>query len=272
MNRAKLLTLALCLAPWIARPAPGDTPPRPPKVKVAASANKQFFAVMDPKNKETTIYRANADGFPLVQWTMQGWFEVAALADDGKHLIVGYSGNLGNLLPLSVTKNFPMIQFYKTGKRINTVTLGDLVQDLPTLHRTASHYHWGEYLGLDKDGRYVVQTVEGRRLAFDVTTGKLASIDTSPAKAMKRAVAAAEAWLALLDEGKYADAWETAAQESQERTEQRRLREVLKRREEAVGESQIKGAQIERFHGCHDVCCDGCPVLLQDLVYGRQIR
>jgi hypothetical protein len=65
-------------------------------------------------------------------------------------------------------------------------------------------------LGLDKDGRYVVQTIEGRRLAFDVTTGKLVSIDTSPAEALKRAVAASEAWLALLDEGKYADAWDTA--------------------------------------------------------------
>jgi hypothetical protein len=212
MNRLKSFTVALVLASWIARLALGDTPPRPPKVTGATSANKKFFAVMDPKSKTITIYRVNADGGPSVQWTMRGWFEVAALADDGKHLVVGYEGNLGNLLPLSVTKDFPMIQFYKTGIRIKVVTLGELVQDLSALQRTVSHYRWGEYLGLDKDGRYSAQTVEGRRLAFDVTTGRLASIDTSSAGASKRAVAAAEAWLALLDQGKYAESWGTAAQ------------------------------------------------------------
>jgi hypothetical protein len=173
------------------------------------SANKKFFAVMDPKSNMTVVYRVNADGLPSVHWTMRGWFEVAALADDGKHLIVGCGG--GNLLPLSVTKDFPIIQFYKVGNRINVVTLGELLQDLSKLQRTVSHYRWGNYVGLDKDGRFVVQTVEGRRLAFDVTTGKLASIDTSPAEALKRAAAAAEAWLALLDEGKYADGWDGAA-------------------------------------------------------------
>jgi len=183
MNRPKLLVLALCLAPWTARPALGDRPLGPPKVGGASSPNKQFFAVADPKSKVTTIYRVNANGFPSVLWTMRGWFEVGALADDGKHLIVGCGGSL---VPLSVNKDYPMIKFYKTDRCIKTVTLGELVQDLSALPRTVSHYRWGDFLGLDKDGRYVVQTVEGRRLAFDVTTGKLVAIDATSAEALKK--------------------------------------------------------------------------------------
>ena len=34
-----------------------------------------------------------------------------------------------------------------------------------------SHDNWGHYLGFDQAGRYVIETVEGRRIAFDVRTG-----------------------------------------------------------------------------------------------------
>ncbi len=37
--------------------------------------------------------------------------------------------------------------------------------------RIVSHLNWGSYLGFDEAGRYAIETVEGRRLAFDVTTG-----------------------------------------------------------------------------------------------------
>ena len=43
-----------------------------------------------------------------------------------------------------------------------------------SLERTASHLKWGRYLSFDAQGRYAIETVEGRRLAFETTGGRLA--------------------------------------------------------------------------------------------------
>ncbi len=45
--------------------------------------------------------------------------------------------------------------------------------DLPNLQRSVSHLNWGSYLDFDEAGHYAIATVEGRRLAFDVTTGRM---------------------------------------------------------------------------------------------------
>ena len=39
--------------------------------------------------------------------------------------------------------------------------------------RIVSHLNWGSDLGFDAAGHYAIETVAGRRLAFDVTTGGL---------------------------------------------------------------------------------------------------
>jgi len=147
-----------------------DTPLAPPELREIWSRNGQYCAVMDPKPMTTTVYRVEADGKRIKQWTMQGWFRVADLADDGVHFVCGYDGM--NLLPLRITADEPMIRFFKKGRLLKTVILSELIKDQGSLERTVSHYYWGRYLGLDEKGRYVVETVEGRKLAFDVTTGK----------------------------------------------------------------------------------------------------
>jgi hypothetical protein len=147
-----------------------DTPLPPPTVREVWSPNKQFCAVIDPNTKTTTVYRVGSERKRTKSWAMSGWFRTAHLADDGEHFIVGHDGI--NLLPLNVTKNEPLIRFFRRGKLISTATLGELLKDQSSLKRTVSHYLWGNYLGLDGQGHYCVETVEGRKLAFDVTTGK----------------------------------------------------------------------------------------------------
>jgi len=185
-----------------------DTPLPPPATKEVWSPNKKFCVVMEPDPATTTIFRVEGEGKRTKSWAMPGWFRAAHLADDGEHLIVGHGGI--NLLPLNVTKDEPMIRFYNKEKPINTVTLGELLKDQSSLKRTASHYLWGSYLGLDEKGRYVVKTVEERTLAFDVTTGKPPS-KNDHSEAEKQAVATAESWLALTDDGKYSESWDVAA-------------------------------------------------------------
>ena len=69
-----------------------------------------------------------------------------------------------------------MIRFFSRGTLLSTVTLGELVTDISNLKHTGEHYRWGRYLGFDpfeaKD-IFVVETLEGRKLAFDVTNGRI---------------------------------------------------------------------------------------------------
>ena len=67
-----------------------------------------------------------------------------------------------------------IVYFFRRGELIRTVLLRDLVPKQDRLKKTASHYLWGSYLGLDPQGRYVVETVDNRKVAFDVRTGRLA--------------------------------------------------------------------------------------------------
>jgi hypothetical protein len=116
---------------------------------------------------------------------MYGWFRVASLADDGEHFVAGYWGM--NLIPLNYDKQLVMLYFFKRGELLNHVTLEQIIRDNSKLRRTASHYAWGNFLGLDKSGRYVVETVEGRRIRFDLTTGTPITEEVTPPAAPKHA-------------------------------------------------------------------------------------
>lgn len=154
----------------VLRTTSADTPLPPPKKKEVWSSNKQFCAVMDPRLKMTTVSRIGEDGSREKAWAMYGWFRVASLSNDGEHLVVGYDGM--NLVRLDVEMDDVMIYFFRKGELINYVTLGELVKSKSSLKKTASHYLWGGFHGLNQDGNYVVETVEGRTVAFDVATGE----------------------------------------------------------------------------------------------------
>lgn len=164
------LSTALVAASLLAESCHADSPLAPPTRQTIWSANRRFFAIMDPDQQITTVYRATKDRQGERVWSMFGWFRVAGLADDGEHLVAGYDGM--NLLPIKHNKQQVMLYFFKRGELINHVTLDRLVPDDSKLRRTVSHYYWGNYLGFDQAGNYVVETVEGRTLHFDVTTGK----------------------------------------------------------------------------------------------------
>jgi hypothetical protein len=146
-----------------------DSPLPPPARETIWSANRQFFAVLEPDEQITTIYRTTHGKPEEKVWSMYGWFRVAALTDDGEHLVAGY-GSM-NLIPLDYDKRQVMLYFFKRGELINYVTLDQIIRDKSKLQRTVSHYHWGNFEGLDQAGCYVVETVEGRRIRFDVAKG-----------------------------------------------------------------------------------------------------
>ena len=55
---------------------------------------------------------------------------------------------------------------------VGTVRLRELIRDFRHMEPRVSHYSWGDFIGFVSLNRFAVETVEGRRLVFDVTTGK----------------------------------------------------------------------------------------------------
>lgn len=176
---AKSALAAIIATVQLAGVCRADSPLPPPARSTIWSANRRFFAVMDPDKRITTIYRAIQEGKGEKSWSMYGWFRSASIADDGEHLVVGDEG-LG-LLPLDHDKQQVMLYFFKRGELVNHVTLDQIIRDDSKLIRTVSHYSWGGCLGLDEEGRYVIKTVEGRTIRFDAATGSMVADETGRA-------------------------------------------------------------------------------------------
>lgn len=157
-----VLTLAVPL------PGAADAPLRPPHRFTQCSPSGQFCVTSDPQSG-TFVHRAGEDGKPL--WSIPKWFRVLYLADDPDLLVTGYDGQ--NLVPLDAPGDIEVLTFWNRGNVIRSYELSELVADLGRLQRTASHYHWGNYLGFDTDGNFRVATVQGETLVFDPAKGVL---------------------------------------------------------------------------------------------------
>ena len=165
MVGAALTTFAVMVsAPGTAR----TDSPQPAVEKTFWSTNRRFFAVTEPKEHVTTVYRVAPGKKEEKVWSMYGWFAFATLADDGEHLVVDC---WGELIRLDYDKRQVMLYFFKRGELINYVRLDQIVRGNSKLPRTVSHYYWGSSRGLDQAGRFVVETADGRRILYDVATG-----------------------------------------------------------------------------------------------------
>ncbi len=145
----------------------GDEPLAPPSLKTECSPSGDICAQMDPE-RGTTVFR-QTDGNHAVLWKMPGWFRVAFVADDGQHLVTGYDG--WNLL-VRRDPDETMLNFWNEGHLLRSVRLRELLPDLDRLERTVSHWYWGNYVGFDSYGQFVVETVDGKRHRYDVSTGE----------------------------------------------------------------------------------------------------
>ncbi|WP_406700898.1 hypothetical protein V5E97_19090 [Singulisphaera sp. Ch08] len=166
MRRAFIIFLAAgapLAVGLVSGPGRADSPLPPPARQTIWSNNRWFFAITDPKDWTTTIYRATPDGKGIKSWAMLGYLRFAWLADDGEHLVAAPPGWSG-LVPLDYDKEHVILYFLARGELLNKVTLGQVIGDLSKLPRTASHYAWGHVVGFDQDGYFAIETVENRAI------------------------------------------------------------------------------------------------------------
>lgn len=157
-------------------PAAADEPQLPPTTRTISSRSKGCSALSDAEARITTAFRTGPDGRKAKIWTVPGWHGVAALSADCDYLVTGYDGM--NLIPLDFDRGLVMLTFYRRGALIRQIRLDQLVRDLSKLRRTASHFHWGNYLELESDHLFRVETVDRGVLLFDMRTG----LETSRSK------------------------------------------------------------------------------------------
>ena len=143
-----------------------DAPLRPPAKYTVCSANQAFCAVADPTTQSVSIF---ARGATVPSWSLKPWHRQIFLANDGDHLIVGPSGL--ELIPLDTKLADPLLIFINRKAIVRVVSVGDLFASLSSLRRTASHYEWGRVVGISPRDQLVVKLVNGKRLAFNISTG-----------------------------------------------------------------------------------------------------
>ncbi len=161
------------LAPALTREPLAGEPLAPPADQTVCSPNGLYCAVMDAETKQTTVLR---EGRP--HWQRSGWFRDAFLADDGEHLVVGYRGL--DLLNWDYRPGTVLLSFWRRDRLIRAVPFAEVIEEPARLRPMAGHFLWGRTLGFDKSGRFTVETVEDRRLTFDITTGALVAVEPHP--------------------------------------------------------------------------------------------
>jgi hypothetical protein len=102
-------------------------------------------------------------------WAVDWGPSDASVSSDGHHVVRwGSVGRQGEYFFQTA------LEFYRDGKLLKRYMLDDLVANPFELPHTVSSYHWDEDYGHDDATNTIwVQTYEGRRYVFDMTTGKL---------------------------------------------------------------------------------------------------
>lgn len=115
---------------------------------------------------QSGMYRNDGSTTPL--WTVDWNAFGVTLSDDGRHLVRwGPWPFQGNYFEIAV-------EFYRDGKLLRSYKVDDLVAMPMALPHSVSHYRWLEDAGDDLNNNTIwVQTYEGRRYVFDLTTGKV---------------------------------------------------------------------------------------------------
>ena len=143
-----------------------DAPLPPPAKYTVCSPNQAFCAVADPATQSVAV---SARGAAKPNWSLSSWHRQVFLGNDGDHMVIGPPGL--NLISLEAKASDPILTFMNRNAVVRVIQVGELFPKMSSLRRTASHYAWGNVVGISQNDQFIVQLVDGRRVAFSVLTG-----------------------------------------------------------------------------------------------------
>ena len=139
------------------------------------SKDGRVFAVPGPRRKTTLVYRKRAGKTPEKLWEMAGWPYAAFLTDDGEYIAI--ANPRASILPRDYQRDQVVVSFFKRSALIKAVRLDEVLVDTKSMGSPSeSGYTWGWWTGLIGPHSFALDTVENRRLVFDVATGKLTEV------------------------------------------------------------------------------------------------
>ena len=167
----KVLVLVFAMTlPIIARSALAVSPLVIPDQYMVCSNNHKYCAVFDKKAGVKAYKVFNVISYPGISyplWHLSKEVKPGYLSNDGRYLVEDH---------LLFVSDYDQIIFsvYRDGAFEYFIKLKDLIKDFRKLERTISHFRWGiSNKGFDNKGRFIVETVEKRRLAIDIKTGEI---------------------------------------------------------------------------------------------------
>lgn len=139
------------------------------------SKDGRVFAVPGPKRKTTVVFRKRTGKTPEKLWDMPGWPYAAFLTDDGEYMAI--ADPRASILPRDYTPDQIVVSFFKRSTLIKAVRLDEVLVDAKSMGSPSeSGYTWGWWTGLIGPHSFALDTVENRRLVYDVATGKLTEV------------------------------------------------------------------------------------------------
>jgi hypothetical protein len=113
-----------------------------------------------------------AQGERILLWRVTGWYAPQTfISNDGRSLV-----RMGPWASKPITEELALA-FYRDGQELKRYVVADLISDENSVQRSVSHYTWqaqnNESPGMIEDGRFQLQTVEGKLLTFDLATGEI---------------------------------------------------------------------------------------------------
>jgi hypothetical protein len=143
-----------------------DAPLSYPEFHEIHDKSGKFCALI--QSEQTTIYKYGClTG--KEKYSIDGWHPNGYLLDEGTMFIAFHYGI--NLIPLDSDAQTVMIQIWKNGSKIKTITLGQIMKSLKSLRRTASHYSWGTVKEVTTS-TIRLETEEGM-VTIDVNSGSI---------------------------------------------------------------------------------------------------
>jgi hypothetical protein len=138
------------------------------------SANKKYFASQRPGQRFTEVFKRVGRTGREKLWEVSDWTPALYLTDDGDYLVMGYEG--ANLLSHDYRLDQVMVSFFHRATLIKAIRLDEIILDPKHLEISDSGVMWGFFVGLVASHRFALDTVEHRRLIYDVSTGDLVEV------------------------------------------------------------------------------------------------
>lgn len=144
------------------------------------SKDRRYYAAPSAERTMTQVFRNGDGGRSEKVWEKAGWVDGTALSNDGEYLVTGYPGV--GLLDGNYTLETAIVTFYRRGTLIRAVPFREIIIVPKHLRDWKEGYEWGGYVGFISAHRFAIDTVEDRRLIYDVTTGEVAGISPETAR------------------------------------------------------------------------------------------